>query len=81
MHISCKFKKREERRWEFGLDTLFEKCYKLLKNEKISYHILSELENGEEIQIEEILNKYMLFRVYKSRKDIISSAKKAIWKN
>ena len=76
--VNSKKEKKEDE--EFGLDTLFEKCYSLFKNEKIPYHILSELENGEEKQIEEILSKYMLFRVYKSRKDIISSAKKAALK-
>ena len=51
--VNSKKEKKEDE--EFGLDTLFEKCYKLFKNEKIPYHILSELENGEEMQIEEIL--------------------------
>lgn len=65
---------------EFGLDILFEKCYDNFKNEIIPFQILFELENGEEKHIEEILGKYMLFKVYKSRKDIISSAKKQAMK-
>ena len=76
--VNSKKEKKEDE--EFGLDTLFEKCYELFKNEKIPYDILLELENGEEKHIEEILSKYMLFKVYKSRKDIISSAKKAAMK-
>ena len=76
--VNSKKEKKEDE--EFGLDTLFEKCYELFKDEKIPYEILSELEKGEEKHIEEILNKYMLFKVYKSRKDIISSAKKAAMK-
>ena len=76
--VNSKKEKKEDE--EFGLDTLFEKCYELFKDEKIPYEILLELEKGEEKHIEEILNKYMLFKVYKSRKDIISSAKKAAMK-
>ena len=72
--VNSKKEKKEDE--EFGLDTLLEKCYDIFKNEKLPYEILLELENGEEKHIEEILAKYMLFRVYKSRKDIISSAKK-----
>ena len=78
--LNCIFpvnsKKENNKDEEFGLDTLFEKCYELFRNEKIPYEILLELEKGEEKHIEEILSKYMLFKVYKSRKDIISSAKK-----
>ncbi len=70
---SKKEKKGDE---EFGLDILFEKCYEIFKKEEIPYEILLELENGEEKHIEEILSRYMLFKVYKSRKDIITSAKK-----
>jgi len=72
--VNSKKEKKEDE--EFGLDTLLEKCYEIFKNEKFSYEILLKLKNGEEKHIEEILGKYMLFRVYKSRKDIISSAKK-----
>ena len=74
--IPINSKKEKKDNEEFGLDTLFEKCYDLFKNEKIPYDILLELEKGEEKHIEEILGKYMLFKVYKSRKDIILSAKK-----
>ena len=76
--INSKKERKEDE--EFELDTLFEKCYELFKNEKIPYNILSELEQGKDKNIEEILSKYILFKVYKSRKDIISSAKKAAMK-
>ena len=76
--VNSKKEKKDDE--EFGLDILFGKCYDLFKKEKIPKEVLLELENGEEKHIEEILAKYMLFKVYKSRKDIISSAKKAAMK-
>ena len=76
--INSKKEKKEDE--EFGLDTLFEKCYDIFKDEEIPLSVLLELENGEEKHIEEILGKYMLFKVYKSRKDIIVSAKKIAMK-
>ena len=76
--INSKKERKEDE--EFGLDTLFEKCYDTFKNEAIPYDVLSELESGEEKHIEEMLKKYMLFKVYKSRKDIISHAKKMAMK-
>ena len=69
-------KKERKNDEEFGLDILFDKCYEIFKSEIIPYDIVSELEKGEEKHIAEILKKYMLFKVYKSRKDIISHAKK-----
>ena len=44
-------------------------CFDTFKNEAIPYNILLELESGEEKHIEEMLKKYILFKVYKSRKD------------
>ena len=76
--VNSKKEKKDDE--EFGLDTLFDKCYETFKNERIPYEILLELEKGEEKHIEEILKKYMLFKVYKSRKDIISHAKKMAMK-
>ena len=76
--VNSKKEKKDDE--EFGLDILFAKCYDLFRKEKIPYEVLLELENGEEKHIEEILTKYMIFKVYKSRKDIISSAKKAAMK-
>ena len=76
--VNSKKEKKDDE--EFGLDILFAKCYDLFRKEKIPCEVLLELENGEEKHIEEILTKYMIFKVYKSRKDIISSAKKAAMK-
>lgn len=72
--VNLKKEKKEDE--EFGLDILFDKCYECFNKEKIPHQILSNLKNGDEKTIEEILGKYMLFKYYKSRKDIILAAKK-----
>ena len=71
--INCKKEKKNDE--EFGLDRLFLKAYEIFEKEKIPLDILGSLESGSEEKIEELLSKYMLFKVYKSRKDIILNAK------
>ena len=71
--INCKKEKKNDE--EFGLDRLFLKAYEIFEKEKIPLDIIESLESGSEEKIEELLSKYMLFKVYKSRKDIILNAK------
>ena len=71
--INCK--KELENEKEFGLDRLFLKAYDILKGEKISLDIILGLKNGNKEKIDELLSKYLLFKLYKSRKDIIINAK------
>ena len=71
--INCKKEKKNDE--EFGLDRLFLKSYEIFEKEKIPIDILVSLKNGSEEKVEELLSKYLLFKVYKSRKDIIMNAK------
>ena len=70
--VNCKKEKEEEE--EFGLDRLFLKAYQIFKKELIPLNIIMKLKNGKEEKVEELLSKSILFRVYKSRKDIIINA-------
>ena len=71
--VNSKKEKKEDE--EFGLDTLFEKWYKLFKNEKIPYHILLELENGEETQKRKCYLEFI-----NQEKILYLQLKKLIWK-
>ncbi len=71
--VNCKKDKEDEE--EFGLDRLFLKAYQIFEKELIPLDIIMKLKNGKEEKVEELLSKSILFRVYKSRKDIIINAK------
>ena len=51
--VNLKKEKKEDE--EFGLDILFDKCYECFNKEKIPLQILSNLKNGDEKKVEEVL--------------------------
>ena len=71
--INCKKEKNNEE--EFGLDRLFLKAYEIFKKETIPLDKIDSLESGNEEKIEELLSKNLIFKAYKSKKDIILKAK------
>ena len=54
---------------------MFLKAYEIFKKEIIPLNLIINLKNGNEKKIEELLSKSILFKEYKSKKDIIINAK------
>jgi small GTP-binding protein len=71
--VNCKKEKENEE--EFGIDCLFLKAYEIFKKEIIPLDLIINLKNGNEKKIDELLSKSILFKEYKSKKDIIINAK------